>query len=96
MIRPTDPSPADPLRDSATLHDESPASPRAPMIETLGVMPGRMSAESARFRADTDQAGQWHVWERIGGGGWAVVRPCDCRLSARRLAEEWNKVGRSA
>jgi hypothetical protein len=43
------------------------------------------------FRADTDQNGDWYVWRRLGGNGWATMRRCDCRDDAHGLAQTMNQ-----
>lgn len=47
------------------------------------------------FRADTDQAGEWYVWTRLGAMsapiGWATMQRCESREVAQRLADDLNQ-----
>ena len=69
-------------------------------LRVSGLAGGRRASASAMapnhaFRADTDQAGEWYVWTRLGAMGapvgWATMQRCESREVAQRLADDLNQ-----
>ena len=44
------------------------------------------------YRADTDQAGRWCVWHRLGQHGWTITQCCENRSAAEAFAADLNRT----